>query len=80
MKKAGRILALLVGLGIIVGAAARAEAGENTGSRGAVQFQGVGGTVQVWSGDVILLQDRIGVISGAAFDPAFYSTFSARGE
>ena len=47
MKKAGRILALLVGLGIIVGAAARAEAGENTGSRGAVQFQGVGGTVQI---------------------------------
>lgn len=75
MKRAGRILALLVGLGIIVVAAVRLEAEENTGSRGAVQFQGVGGTVQAWGQDVVLLQDRIGVISSEVFDPALYSTF-----
>lgn len=77
MRNAGRILVLLAGLGIIVGIAVRAEAKEDTGSRGTVQFQGVGGSVQAWSRDVALLQDRIDAISGEIFDPAFYSAYSA---
>ncbi len=77
MRNVGRILVLLAGLGIIVGIAVRAEAKENTDSRGTVQFQGVGGSVQAWSQDVTLLQDRMGVISGEVFDPAFYSAPSA---
>lgn len=75
MIKAGRILVLLAGLGIILGIAVRASA-KDSGSRGVIQFQGVGGTIQIWSQDVALLQERIGVISEEAFDPAYYSTYS----
>ncbi len=76
MRKAGRILVLLAGLGIIVGIAVMAEAKENTGSCGAVQFQGVGATIQALGQDVTLLQGRIGAISEEVFDPALYSAYS----
>lgn len=78
MKKAGRILALLAGLGIILGIAVRTKA-EDTGSRGALQFQGVGGTVQIWSQDVSILQDRVCTIPEEAFDPGYYSVYTAIG-
>lgn len=74
MKKAGRILVLLTGMGIILGIAIRAEA-EEIGSRGVMRFQGVGESVQAWSQDVAVLRDRTGMVSEEAFDPAHYSAY-----
>lgn len=73
MRKGGRILVLLAGLGIILGIGIRTRAEEVTGSCGALQFQGAGGIVRAWGRDVALLQDKLCGISEEVFDPAYYA-------
>lgn len=73
MRKGGRILVLLAGLGIILGIGIRTRAEENISSSGALQFQGPEGIVQARSQDTALLQDKVWGISEEVFDPAYYS-------
>lgn len=73
MKKAGRILALLAGTGIVLGIALTAKADEATVSRNTLQFQSIQGNMQIWAEDINLLQDKLSGIPQEAFRPDYYS-------
>lgn len=73
MKKAGRILVLLAGMGIVLRIALTAKADEAIGSCNTLQFQSIQGNMQIWAEDINLLQDKLSGIPQEAFRPDYYS-------
>lgn len=73
MTRMGRIAILTAGTCLVLATAVRAEADESMQSRGTIQFQGTEGTVQTWTEDIMLLQEKVRGIPVQAFAPEKYS-------